>query len=141
MIMRPDRHAGGAMHIWAWRLMVMLTLSVPVPLLLPGQAGAQSLRDPTVPPAAALPAEPVASAVRAADELGPLSVLIRDGNAFVVMGTRLYAQGNLLGKARIERITETEVWLREGKQLRKVQLFSGVSRRVAPAKPVAPDRP
>jgi len=73
--------------------------------------------------------------------MGPLSIIARNGKSFVVMGTRLYAQGQMLGQARIERIAETEIWLREGKQLRKVQLFSGVTRRVASGAPTNPARP
>jgi hypothetical protein len=64
-----------------------------------------------------------------ADPLQNLSVIVRDGTPFVVMGTRLYAQGQLLGKVRIERISETEIWLREGKKIRKVQMFPGITRR------------
>jgi hypothetical protein len=37
----------------------------------------------------------------------------------------------MLGQARIERISETEVWLREAGQLKKISVFSGVQRRVA----------
>jgi hypothetical protein len=104
-------------------------------LMLCTAAHAQSPRDPTMPPISALAPERAASAAAAADEMRPLSVLTRDGRAFVVVGTRLYAPGQLLGAARIERITETEVWLREGKQLRKVQLFAGIQRSVASARP------
>ena len=60
---------------------------------------------------------------------GPLSVLVVDGQPYLVVGTRLYAQGQQLGAARIERITETEVWLREGRSLRKISNFVGIQRR------------
>jgi hypothetical protein len=98
---------------------------------------AQGLRDPTIPPAAAGLGEG-GNSVRGTtdgDIKGPISVLVVDGRAHVVVGTRLYAQGQKLGAARIERITETEIWLREGRDLRKVSTFSGVQRRAVP--PVA----
>ena len=41
----------------------------------------------------------------------------------------------MLGRARVERITETEIWLREGQALRKVPLYAGVQRRSVPAAP------
>jgi hypothetical protein len=95
---------------------------------------AQGLRDPTIPPAAAGLGDGKAAKSAAEGDLhGPISVLMVDGRAHVVVGTRLYAQGQKLGAARIDRITETEVWLREGRDLRKVSLFSGVQRRTLPS--------
>jgi hypothetical protein len=95
---------------------------------------AQGLRDPTIPPAAAgLGEAKGAKSAAEGDISGPISVLVVDGRAHVVVGTRLYAQGQKLGTTRIERITETEVWLREGRDLRRVSLFSGVQRRTVPS--------
>ncbi len=89
---------------------------------------AQALRDPTVAPAGvAGAAHPGASAAGRSDGK-PLSVMVVDGRAFVVSGSRLYAQGGKLGSATIERISETQIWLRDGKELRKVNLYSGVQR-------------
>jgi len=94
---------------------------------------AQAQRDPTVPPFGggdtAGPAKPRAGA-------GRWPVLVIDGRPHVAIGTRLYAEGQMLGQARIERITETEVWLREGRELRKVQNYPGVRRNsLPPAQP------
>jgi hypothetical protein len=92
-----------------------------------------SLRDPTLAPMSS--ASPGASpqATDGAGEEG-FSILVVDGRPHVIIGTRLYAQGQKLGGARIERISETEVWLREGGQLRKVSQFAGIERRnVSPA--------
>jgi hypothetical protein len=36
--------------------------------------------------------------------------------------------GQMLGGERIERISETEVWLRAGTHTRKLALFEGVQR-------------
>jgi len=110
--------AGRAM---AW---LGLLLAAAMPL------NAQAQRDPTVPPLGGSgPAKPRASQ-------GAWPVVVVDGRVHVAVGTRLYAEGQMLGKARIERITETEVWLREGRELRKVPLYAGVVRRnVPPAQP------
>ena len=96
--------------------------------LLP--AAAQSLRDPTLPPwspGSGGGSGSGATPVRGIQ--GPLSVLVVNGQPYLVVGTRLYAQGQQLGAARIERITETEVWLREGSSLRKISNFVGIQRR------------
>jgi hypothetical protein len=65
-----------------------------------------------------------------------MSVLVRDGRPYLMVGTRLYAQGQMLGQARIERISETQLTLREGGVQRTVPLFKGIVRRAAVA-PVA----
>ena len=57
-----------------------------------------------------------------------MTVIVRDGRPYLVVGTRLLAQGQKLGEARIERIGETEIWLREGGVLRKIQRYPGVRR-------------
>ena len=92
---------------------------------------AQSLRDPTLAPAeagivSATPGEKIASPASTG-----MTIIVRNGRPFLASGTRLYARGQKLGQARIDRISETEVWLREGGVLRKVPLFTGIQRRVA----------
>ena len=39
------------------------------------------------------------------------------------------------GAFTVERIGETEVWLRNGKELRKIQRFSGIERHTATERP------
>jgi hypothetical protein len=87
------------------------------------------LRDPTLAPAQAglLGAEPGGKAPKPVSVA--MSIIVRDGRAYLAVGTRLYAQGEMLAQARIERISETEVWLREGGVLRKVSQFPGIQRR------------
>jgi hypothetical protein len=92
-------------------------------------AAAQGLRDPTLPPAEAGSASMSAEGQLLPAAPSPMAVIVRNGQPFLVVGTRLYAQGQKLGQARIERISETEVWLREGGVLRKVSQFQGVERR------------
>jgi hypothetical protein len=106
------------------------TLWVGAWALLAAQAPAQE-RDPTRAPAE-MNAAPV-SALKAQSPLGEngMTVLVRDGKPFLVSATRLYAQGDRLGQYKIERITETEVWLRDGKDLLKFPRFTGIQRRAA----------
>jgi hypothetical protein len=66
-------------------------------------------------------------------------VIVREGQPYLVVGTRLYAQGQMLGAVRVERITETEVWLRDGKTLHKKPIFAGISRTVTGAPPPLPE--
>lgn len=92
-----------------------------------GPASAQdALRDPTMPPA--LKADASDAPARSALGVDGTSVIVRDGKAGLVVGTRVVMPGQKLGPWVLERITETEIWLRDGTQLRKVSRFSGVQR-------------
>ncbi len=96
------------------------------PLVWVFDVPAQDLRDPTVPPtqaAAALDAP-------APSPLGVVgtSVIVRDGKAGLVQGTRIVFPGQKWGRWTLERITETEVWLRDGRTLQKMPRFSGIQR-------------
>lgn len=92
-------------------------------------AQAQALRDPTQPPPFSAPGtDGVPAADGAPDETG-MAVVVRNGKPMLVQGTRLYGVGQMLGRFRIERITETEVWLRQGSELRKIPRFAGIQRR------------
>jgi hypothetical protein len=101
---------------------------------------AQSLRDPTVPPASALRAPAADTSGRAsAPDIGPVAVIVREGRPYLVVGTRLYAAGQSIGAVRVERITETEVWLREGKTLHKKPIFAGIVRSSAGGRTPPPE--
>lgn len=93
-------------------------------------AHAQALRDPTVPPAEAGLASPALDVKSGGLAASVMTIIVRDGRPYLAVGTRLYAQGEKLGQARVERITETEVWLREGGVLRKIQQFPGIQRSI-----------
>lgn len=111
---------------------VRACLSFALALWLATPACAQALRDPTQPPGVT----PGGTAPSArANQGGAWSVIVIDGRRHVAVGTRLYAEGQTLGRARVERITETEVWLREDRTLRKVPLYPAVQRRNVPADP------
>jgi hypothetical protein len=84
-------------------------------------------RDPTQPPAqyVARPA-PVASP---AESFHPESVIAVDGRKYILWHGRRYAAGDTVQGARIERIEETEVWVRTADGLRKLPLFAGVEKK------------
>lgn len=94
-------------------------------LCLPGTAWAQ--RDPTLPPGWSQGDAPA----RPARQASGRAVVVVNGQARLVVGTRLLAEGDQLGSARIERITETELWLREGSTLRKLPHFPAAQRQAA----------
>ena len=125
------------MRAWLWPF--------PACALLLTAAQALGQRDPTAPPAAerALPAAPTPgqAGTGGVSNAGPIGIIVRDGTRYLVVGTRLLASGQMLGSARIERISETEVWLREGGELRRVQQFAGIVRRADPDLHAAPPCP
>jgi len=109
-------------------LFVKSALAMSLVLALP-PLSAQGARDPTLPPLdSGLASQAVPKNSASASE-GSLSVIVRDGVFFLVQGTRLLAQGQKLGEARIERISETEVWLRQRGVLTKRPIFAGIARR------------
>lgn len=99
-------------------------------MLLVGN-GAWAQRDPTQPPFASQPSGE-SRPTTAATESPSWAVIVIDGRPHLVVGTKLYAEGQQLGQARIERITETEIWMRQGGALRKNAIYRGVIRRAAP---------
>ena len=94
-------------------------------------------RDPTRPPAGAVTVAPAPGEVAkpALPEVDSAAVVVREGKPYLVAGTRLFAVGQSIGPYKIERIGETEVWLRNGKELRKIQRFSGIERHTATERP------
>ncbi len=104
------------------------SLAVAMAALLQPVARAQAQRDPTMAPAAPRAPGATGDASAPAADADPMTVVVRDGRAYLVVGTRLLALGQKLGEARIERIGETEIWLREGGVLRKIQRYPGVRR-------------
>lgn len=87
-------------------------------------ASAQELRDPTI-----APGEAGAPAGRSPAAVDGMSVLVRDGRPFLVVGTRLYGPGDRFGAMRVERISETEVVLNDGNGRVHVSRFSGIERK------------
>ncbi len=114
--------------------MFSLLLALALPVL-----AQDAPRDPTAWPEAlrsAMAASAPASGATA-DRVGIRQVVFSDGRGYVVQRGRRYAVGEQLDGARIERITEQAVWLREGGQLRREPLYAGVEKRPpAPARAV-----
>jgi len=98
-------------------------------LLAGAQAAAQQgLLDPTRPPTVA--PSPQATAERAAPP-GPLlqSVLLAPGRKIAVINGEPIALGEKLGEATLVRITETEVVLKHGREMRVLKLYPSVEKR------------
>jgi hypothetical protein len=90
-------------------------------------ATAQALRDPTIPPVEA-GLQPAATSDESATpaalmEREGMAVVVRDGKSYVMRGSHLIAPGAMVDGKRLEKITETEIWLRDGKQRVKVPRF------------------
>lgn len=100
----------------------------PALLLCALSGAAQDGRDPTVAPAesAAVGASPMG--------VEGMTVLVRDNKPYLVVGTRLYAVGDKVGAMRVDRITESEVWLHDGRAVTKVPRFTGIERRTVATK-------
>lgn len=110
-------------------LLPMLTLAA-------GAAAAQALRDPMLPPAAVRAARAPVAAVAAEPASAPSvhQLLIVGDQRWVVDQGRKRGVGDLLGTARIERIEDAAVVVRDGGTLRRLPLFGGVVKQ-APALP------
>ena len=99
---------------------------------------AHSQRDPTVPPPfseAELAA--IASETSIGIESGDMTIVVRNGLPYLVIGNLFYTEGDTIGPVRIERITETEIWLSEAGILRKLSMFPSIQRRTV--EPLAAD--
>ena len=117
-------------HSFRSRRMAMAGVVLAV-VLVGGPLAAQEARDPTV-----APAETLGVSGRPHKAVEGMSVLVRGDHRFVVVGTRLYGPGDRVGNLRVERITETEVWLHDGTALIKVPRFAGITRKTIAAKPL-----
>ena len=98
--------------------------------------GVAPLRDPTLAPAAA--GADAAGADMGGGAAPPLgasgsNVVVRGGKSYLVVGSRLVAPGQTVDNYKLERITETEIWLRDATGLTKVSRFAGVQRQNTPA--------
>lgn len=106
-------------------------------LALVQPALAEGLRDPTIPPFWSPEQAPATSGHGVQP---PMSVISVNGKLHLMVGTRLYAPGQKVGESVIEQISETEVWFREGRTLRKVSNFVGVKRKEVTGMAVLPVR-
>lgn len=90
---------------------------------------AESLVDPTRPPAALNPALANASAAYTGPALQ--SVLVSRGRKVAIIDGKEVRVNEKFGDARVIRITETEVVLRSGKNVQTLKLFPDMDKRAA----------
>jgi hypothetical protein len=92
-----------------------------------------ALRDPMQPPFARRSA-PAASAATATPAAPAVRHLYAVGDQrWVIQGGRKHGVGDLLGGARIERIEDSAVFVREGGSVRRLPLFAGVTKQTTGA--------
>ncbi len=124
-------------HGLAWAAALGLAVTV-----LPAVAqNAPALRDPMVPPLSiARPAaNPGVLDATAEPPPTPQQLLTVDGKRYVVDGRRRLGVGDALGGTRIERITDSAVWVREGHTVTRLPFYGGVVKRtLSPLPPPAP---
>ena len=107
-------------------------------LASPEAAGRAPARDPMLAPADARPASGAASALAPAAEPPPARhLMVVDGRRYVVWGGRKRSVGEMLGDARIERIEDNAVVVRQDGTLQRLPLYGDVMRRPAIESPDA----
>ena len=107
-----------------WLLLVLVS-----PTALTGWAAADApLRDPTQPPPTF--GAPGANTRLPIDMLRPEQLVTIDGVIYLIWNGRRYKTGDTIAGARIERVSESEVWLKSDGKLRKLPVFVGVEKRV-----------
>ena len=124
------------------RGLIALSLLLPLLLALPAAHADEAARDPMAWPPALRSAVAAAQAASAASAPGAAEapdnairqVVFSNGRGYVVVHGRRYGVGEQLDGARIERITEQAVWLRQAGQLKREPLYGGVEKRL-PAPP------
>jgi hypothetical protein len=102
----------------------------------------RGLRDPMQAPISARASSPAAADTPAPVNLTARHLLVVDGRRYVVDGNRRRAVGDMLGDARIERIEDAAVVVRNAAGTQRLPLFGGVVKQAA-ADPnsTASDRP
>ena len=115
-------------------LQCALFLLVSPTLMCSWAAPAVPLRDPTQPPTTF--GTPVGNVRLPIDRLRPEQLVTIDGVIYLVWNGRRYKAGETIDGARLERISESEVWLKRDGSVRKLPVFVGVEKR-APASGVA----
>lgn len=97
--------------------------------LLPVPAAAQALADPTRPPAAL--GSSAADSDKPEEPPALQSVLISPQRRVAIINGRSVQVGDKVGQARVARILENEVVLRDGKEVQVLKLFPQVEKKSA----------
>ncbi len=89
---------------------------------------AQALPDPTRPPSAL---NTVQEADAVASEAGPAlqSVILSSDRKIAIINGQAVKQGDKYGEARVIKITETEVVLRNGNEMQTLKLFPSIEKK------------
>lgn len=94
-------------------------------------AAGQNLADPTRPPVIAEPAPQGAEVVTPVAGPELQSVLISPTRRVAIISGQSVKLGDKFGEARVVKITENEVVLRNGKDVQVLKLFPGVQKNTA----------
>jgi len=134
----------------ALSLSLSLTFSLTFTWAAAAPTGEAAGRDPMLPPPDARPAAAPGAAPGSAALPQARHLMVVDGVRYVIEGGRRRGVGDLLGGARIERIEDSAVVVRQGRELRRLPLFVGVVKlpvaeaaavSTAPVSAPAPARP
>ncbi len=97
-------------------------------------------RDPMQAPASVQAAQRGASAsAPARADMTPRHVMLIEGRRYLLDRGRRLSVGDWLGTARIERIDDGAVWLREDGAVHQVSLFGGIVKRPVASPEAGPD--
>lgn len=121
---------------WRWMADVALALA-----LSPGLAVAQALRDPTQPPPLVAPPPDGNTAQPVSSEPQLQSVLIStgiNGRRVAVISGETVRVGDMFRDAKVVKITQTAVTLRQGREEQFLVMAPPNTARPEPAKPGAP---
>ena len=143
-------------HLRRWSVTSLMSSASALALVLglalagaPGPSAAADpmpSRDPMAPPPAGRPAAPAEPSAAAPAPVAR-HLMVVDGRRYVIEGGRRRGMGDPLGNARIERIDDNAVWVRQDGALQRLSLYGDVVRRAVPApdtplaRPVPPPRP
>jgi MSHA biogenesis protein MshK len=96
-----------------------------------GAAYAENLPDPTRPPAEL--SAPASAPGGAVVKTGPVlqSVQISPSSRSAIISGQRVVQGDVIGDARVVKISESEVVLKSGSEIKTLKLFPGVEKRVS----------
>lgn len=116
-----------AAFIWVWCALIV-------------GAGAQNLPDPTRPPASL---GAVLDGAAAESNLGPRlqSVLIAPGRRVAIVSGQMVEVGGKVGEAKVVAISESEVVLKNGKDVQILKLFPDIEKHPASAAVKSRSRP
>jgi MSHA biogenesis protein MshK len=92
-------------------------------------AHAEDLVDPTRPPATLGQVVDGDASASVAGRPVLQSVMISPGRRMAMISGRMVRIGDKVGEARVTKISETEVVLRNGKELETLKLFPGIEKR------------